>query len=91
MDIPSKIKLEELVFTVMLYCQFRLCITKHRAKPMPLRLRASKGSPFGRAPAIAGERAFYDKSSILSLITRSIIRQTPSKFSSTSLFENRKT
>ena len=27
-----------------------------RAKPIPLRLRAPKGSPFGRAPAIAGER-----------------------------------
>ena len=70
--------------------RFRL-FKKHRTKPMPSKLLASQGSPFGRAPAIAGERALYCKFSILSLITLSIIRQTPSKFSSTALFENRKT
>jgi len=28
----------------------------HRAKPIPLWMSATKGSPSGRAPAIAGER-----------------------------------
>ena len=55
------------------------------------RYLSNKGSPFGRAPAIAGERAFYVKLSILSTIILSIIWQTPLKFSSISLLEKRKT
>ena len=41
---------------------FAFVLQRHRAKPIPLKLRTSKGSPFGRAPAIAGERAFYSPS-----------------------------
>ena len=35
---------------------FAFVLQKHRAKPIPLKIRASLGSPFGRAPATAGER-----------------------------------
>ena len=35
---------------------FAFVLQKHRAKPIPLKLGAHKGSPFGRAPATAGER-----------------------------------
>ena len=31
-------------------------LQRHGAKPLPLRLSVTKGSPCGRAPAIAGER-----------------------------------
>ena len=36
--------------------QFRICITKASGKAHTPKEHASKGSPYGRAPAIAGER-----------------------------------
>ncbi len=42
------------------YCcfiaSFAFVLQRLRAKPIPLRLSVTKGSPCGRAPAIAGER-----------------------------------
>ena len=37
---------------------FAFVLQRHRAKPIPPLLSASEGSPFGRAPAIAGERGY---------------------------------
>ena len=33
-----------------------MVIQRHRAKPIPLKMHVSLGSPLGRAPAVAGER-----------------------------------
>ena len=38
---------------------FAFVLQMLRAKPIPLKLCVSKGSPFGRAPAIAGERVYF--------------------------------
>ncbi len=37
---------------------FAFVLQMHKAKPVPLKMHEFKGSPFGRAPAIAGERVF---------------------------------
>ena len=42
-----------------LLCSENILMSKrrrHRAKPLHLKMHKNKGSPFGRAPAIAGER-----------------------------------
>ena len=39
-----------------LIASFAFVLQRHRAKPIPLKMHVSLGSPLGRAPAVAGER-----------------------------------
>ena len=58
----------------LLFCfiaSFAFVLQRHRAKPIPLkRTGSSKGSPFGRAPAIAGERVLFAQLSPLRRLRR---------------------
>ena len=48
--------LNKQTFSFCFIASFAFVLQRHRAKPIPLKMHASKGSPCGRAPAIAGER-----------------------------------
>ena len=49
---------------------FAFVLQRLRAKPIPLKMHASKGSPCGRAPAIAGERVLCAQLSPLRRLRR---------------------
>ena len=52
------------------HTSFAFVLQRLRAKPIPLKLRTSKGSLFGRAPAIAGERVLCAQLSPLRRLRR---------------------
>ena len=54
---------------------FAFVLQRHRAKPIPLKTHASKGSPCGRAPAIAGERVLCAQLSPLRRLRRHLSRR----------------